>query len=155
MDLGDSVLKACTLDVFGDFAIPECSFKGDELSLLERSGELREIAPGVDAMPFGTGLVVALVVLPALLSGEVEDGVLAVVLGCFCLCVLSEAARRVTMSEEDALDYTKRARKFRDERGRLPSLLSNDPWEKKLAEGVAAYTEYVRKVRAAKARDLA
>jgi hypothetical protein len=65
------------------------------------------------------------------------------------------AARRVVMSEEDALDYTKRARRFRDERGRLPSLLSNDPWEKKLAEGVAAYTEYVRKARAAKARDLA
>ena len=65
------------------------------------------------------------------------------------------AARRVVMSEEDALDYTKRARRFRDERGRLPSLLSNDPWEKKLAEGVAAYTEYVSKARAAKARDLA
>lgn len=63
------------------------------------------------------------------------------------------SARRITMSEEEALDFTKRARKFRDERGKLPSLLSNDPWEKKLAEGVAAYTEYVRKARASKARE--
>lgn len=62
------------------------------------------------------------------------------------------AARLITMSEEEALDYTKRARKFKEERDRLPSLLSNDPWEKRLAEGVAAYTEYVRKARAVKAR---
>jgi len=92
VDLGNAVLEAGTLDVFGDLAIPECAFKGDELPFLERSGELREIAPGVDAMPFGAGLVLALVVLPALLGGEVEDDVLAVVLGCLCLCMLSEAA---------------------------------------------------------------
>jgi len=33
-------LKFGTLDVFSDLAIPECSFKSDELPLLESFGEL-------------------------------------------------------------------------------------------------------------------
>jgi hypothetical protein len=92
MDLSDPVLEAIAFDVFLDFAIPEGSFQGDELPFLERSGELREMAPGKDAMPFGAGLVLALVVLPALLGGEMEDDVLAVVLSGFGFCILSEAA---------------------------------------------------------------
>ncbi len=63
------------------------------------------------------------------------------------------AARRVTMSEEEARDFTKRAVVFKRERSRPPSLSSNDPWEKKLAEGVAAYTEYVRRAKAAAAKE--
>jgi superfamily II DNA or RNA helicase len=59
------------------------------------------------------------------------------------------AARRVTMSEEEAREYTQRAVAFKRERERAPSLSSNDPWEKKLAEGVAAYTEYRRRAKAA------
>ena len=62
------------------------------------------------------------------------------------------ASRRVNMSEEEAKDYTKRAVIFKRERNRVPSLSANDPWERKLAEGVAAYTEYVRKAKAAAAR---
>ena len=43
-------------------------------------------------MPFGAGFVVALVVLPAFLGGDVEDDVLVLVLCGFGFCVLSEAA---------------------------------------------------------------
>jgi hypothetical protein len=41
------------------FAIAENAFQGDELPLLESLGELREISPGKDAMPFGARFVVA------------------------------------------------------------------------------------------------
>ena len=34
----------------------------------------------------------------------------------------------------------KRALQFKQERGRLPSLISPDPWEKKMAEGIAFLT---------------
>jgi hypothetical protein len=37
----------------------------------------------------------------------------------------------------DEPDLAKRAVKFKQERGRLPSITSPDPWEKKMAEGVA------------------
>ena len=59
------------------------------------------------------------------------------------------AARRVNMSEGEARDFAIRAMKFKAERNRLPSLSSNDPWEKKLAEGVAAHQEYRRRAKAA------
>ncbi len=62
------------------------------------------------------------------------------------------AARRVAMSEEEARQYAERALTFKRERDRLPSLASNDPWEKKLAEGVAAYTEYRKRAKAAAER---
>ena len=61
------------------------------------------------------------------------------------------AAKRVTMSEEEARAYAERAVTFKRERDRLPSLASNDPWEKKLAEGVAAFAEYRRRAKAAAA----
>src|ERR1700730_7015252 len=92
MDLGDPVLEPGALNLILDLAIPQGAFKGDELPLLERLGELREMAPGIDAMPFGACLVVAFVVLPALLGCDVEDDVLTVVLSGFGFCVLSEAA---------------------------------------------------------------
>ena len=59
------------------------------------------------------------------------------------------AARRVNMSEGEARDFAIRAMKFKAERNRLPSLSSNDPWEKKLGEGVAAHQEYRRRAKAA------
>lgn len=92
MDLGDPVLERDPLDLIFHLAIAEDAFQGDELALLERFGELREIPPGIDAMPFGAVLVVALVVLPALLGCDVEDDVLFVVLSGFGFCVLPEAA---------------------------------------------------------------
>ena len=67
------MLELSPFDIFYDLAIPQNSFQGDELPLLEGLGELGEIPPGIDAMPFGAVLVVAFVVLPALLGGDVED----------------------------------------------------------------------------------
>jgi hypothetical protein len=100
VDLRDPVLERGALNLILDLAIPQGAFKCDELPLLERLGELREIAPRKDAMPLGACLVVSFVVLPALLGSDVEDDVLAVVLSGFGFCVLSEAA-----DEDDFVDY--------------------------------------------------
>ena len=100
MNLGNPVLEGCALHFVLDLAILEGAFKRDELPLLEGFGELGEIAPGEDAVPFGAGFVLALVVLPAFLGCDVEDDVLFVVLGGFGFCVLPEAA-----DEDDFVDY--------------------------------------------------
>jgi superfamily II DNA or RNA helicase len=47
------------------------------------------------------------------------------------------AARRVNLTLDEARDLAKRALKFKQEKGRLPSLTAQDPWEKRMAEGVA------------------
>jgi superfamily II DNA or RNA helicase len=47
------------------------------------------------------------------------------------------AAKRVIISLDEARDLAKRARRFKQEKGRLPSLTAADPWEKRMAEGVA------------------
>ena len=47
------------------------------------------------------------------------------------------AAKRVTLTIEEARELAKRALKFKQERGRLPSITSPDAWEKRMAEGVA------------------
>jgi hypothetical protein len=47
------------------------------------------------------------------------------------------SAKKVQLSPDEARDLAKRAVKFKQERGRLPSITSPDPWEKKMAEGVA------------------
>lgn len=46
-------------------------------------------------------------------------------------------ARRVNLSLEEARDLAERAVQFKSERGRLPSLDSQDAWEKRMAEGIA------------------
>jgi len=46
-------------------------------------------------------------------------------------------AKKVQLTLEEARDLAKRALRFKQERGRLPSLTSPDPWEKKMAEGIA------------------
>jgi hypothetical protein len=73
MDFGYAVFERGVLGLILDLAIPQSAFKSDELSFLERLGELREIPPGIDAMPFGAGFVVAFVVLPALLGCRVRN----------------------------------------------------------------------------------
>ena len=100
VDLGDPVLEGGPLDLILYLAITENAFQGDELPLLESLGELREIPPGKDAMPFGAGFVIAFVVLPAFPGCDVEDDVLAIVLSGFGFCLLSEAA-----DENDFVDY--------------------------------------------------
>ncbi|RAU20341.1 DEAD/DEAH box helicase [Paramagnetospirillum kuznetsovii] len=46
-------------------------------------------------------------------------------------------AKRVNLTLEEARELAQRALKFKQERGRLPSLTSADAWEKRMAEGVA------------------
>ena len=47
------------------------------------------------------------------------------------------SAKKVQLTPEEARGLTRRALKFKQERGRLPSITSPDPWEKRMAEGVA------------------
>ncbi len=47
------------------------------------------------------------------------------------------AAKRVNLTVEEARDLARRALRFKQERGRLPSITSPDAWEKRMAEGVA------------------
>jgi superfamily II DNA or RNA helicase len=47
------------------------------------------------------------------------------------------AGKRVNLTLEEARELAKRALQFKHERGRLPSVTAADPWEKKMAEGVA------------------
>ena len=55
-------------------------------------------------------------------------------------------AKKVQMSPDDARELATRALRFKQERGRLPSIKSQDPWEKRMAEGVA----YLAKMKVAK-----
>ena len=47
------------------------------------------------------------------------------------------SARKIKLAPEEARDLAQRALRFKQERGRLPSLTSPDAWERKMAEGVA------------------
>jgi hypothetical protein len=47
------------------------------------------------------------------------------------------AGKKVKLTLEEARELSKRALKFKHERGRLPSITAADPWEKKMAEGIA------------------
>jgi hypothetical protein len=58
------------------------------------------------------------------------------------------AAKRVNLTIEEARDLAKRALKFKQERGRLPSIIAPDAWEKRMAEGVA----FLARMRAEAAR---
>ena len=52
------------------------------------------------------------------------------------------SAKRTKITPEEAKDLAVRAVKFKKERGRLPSPLSADAWERRLAEGGAAYLRF-------------
>lgn len=52
------------------------------------------------------------------------------------------AAKRTTLTPEEAKVIAKRAVEFKRERGRLPSISSTDAWEKHLAEGAAAFVRF-------------
>ena len=47
--------------------------------------------------------------------------------------------KRVQLTPEEARDLAKRALRFKQERGRLPEVTSQDPWERRMAEGVASF----------------
>lgn len=52
------------------------------------------------------------------------------------------SAKRVNLSPEEAKDLAIRAVQFKKERGRLPDINSQDAWEKRMAEGVAAFARF-------------
>ena len=47
------------------------------------------------------------------------------------------SSKKISMSLDEARDLAKRALRFREERGRNPSITSQDSWERRMAEGVA------------------
>lgn len=47
------------------------------------------------------------------------------------------AGRKPNLSLDEARELAKRALKFKKERGRLPDIKSADPWEQRMAEGIA------------------
>lgn len=58
------------------------------------------------------------------------------------------SAKRVILTPEEARELARRALRFKQERGRLPSITSPDAWEKRMAEGVA----YLARMKAEAAR---
>jgi superfamily II DNA or RNA helicase len=52
------------------------------------------------------------------------------------------AGKRAGLTPEDARELAVRAYKFKKERGRIPSITSTDAWEKRMAEGAAAFVRF-------------
>jgi len=52
------------------------------------------------------------------------------------------SAKRTAITPDDAKVIARRAAEFKRERGRLPSATAQDPWEKHLAEGAAAFMRF-------------
>ncbi len=65
----------------------------------------------------------------------------------------SIAAKKISIPENEARDLARRALQFKTERGRLPDIHAADPWEKRMAEGVAALARYRAQARAREAAD--
>lgn len=57
-------------------------------------------------------------------------------------------AKKISLTVEEARELAKRALRFKQERGRLPDITAADPWEKRMAEGVA----YLARMKAEAAR---
>nr|WP_315472836.1 DEAD/DEAH box helicase [uncultured Undibacterium sp.] len=64
----------------------------------------------------------------------------------------SIAAKKLSIPEDEARDLAKRALQFKQERGRLPDINSADAWEKRMAEGIAAFARYRAQAKAAEAQ---
>jgi len=64
----------------------------------------------------------------------------------------SIAAKKLSIPEDEARELAKRALQFKNERKRLPDLNSADPWEKRMAEGIAALARYRAQAKAAQAQ---
>jgi len=52
------------------------------------------------------------------------------------------AAKRTNLTPEEAKELALRAFRFKKERGRLPEISSSDAWEKRMAEGAAAFVRF-------------
>jgi superfamily II DNA or RNA helicase len=57
------------------------------------------------------------------------------------------SAKRTSLTPEDAKELAVRAVKFKKERGRTPSLDSQDAWERRMAEGAAAFMRFKKEGR--------
>ena len=57
------------------------------------------------------------------------------------------SAKRTSLTPEEAKELAVRAVRFKKERGRLPSISSADAWEKRMAEGAAAFVRFKDKGR--------
>jgi superfamily II DNA or RNA helicase len=57
------------------------------------------------------------------------------------------SAKRTSLTPEEAKDYAVRAVRFKKERGRVPSATAADAWERKLAEGAAAFMRFKKEGR--------
>ena len=57
------------------------------------------------------------------------------------------AAKRTNLTPDEARDLAVRAFRFKKERGRSPSLDSQDGWEKRMAEGAVAFMRYKKEGR--------
>ena len=63
----------------------------------------------------------------------------------------SIAGKNIKIAEDEARELAKRALQFKNERGRVPDINSPDAWEKRMAEGVAAFARYRAQAKAAQA----
>jgi hypothetical protein len=57
------------------------------------------------------------------------------------------AAKRTNLTPDEAKELAARAVRFKKERGRLPSITAADVWEKRMAEGAAAFMRFDREGR--------
>lgn len=57
------------------------------------------------------------------------------------------SAKRTSLTPEEAKDLAVRAVRFKKERGRVPSLDSQDAWERRMAEGAAAFMRFKKEGR--------
>ncbi|HMO47419.1 MAG TPA: DEAD/DEAH box helicase [Rubrivivax sp.] len=64
----------------------------------------------------------------------------------------SIAGKKINITEDEARELAKRALQFKNERGRVPDINSADAWEKRMAEGVAAFARYRARAKGAQAK---
>ena len=57
------------------------------------------------------------------------------------------AAKRTSLTPEDARELAQRAVKFKREHGRPPAIDSQDAWERRMAEGATAFMRFKKEGR--------
>ena len=57
------------------------------------------------------------------------------------------SAKRTSLTPEEAKELAVRAVKFKKERGRIPAVDSQDAWERRMAEGAAAFMRFKKEGR--------
>ncbi|MFY0744008.1 DEAD/DEAH box helicase [Solibacillus silvestris] len=60
------------------------------------------------------------------------------------------SSKRISITYEEARVLAERALRFKVERGRLPEISAQDPWEKRMAEGIVALRQYLTQQKIAK-----